>query len=61
MGLHGPIGLQPGLRSTADDGSCTYPEEGLTCPNCDLEVELFTEDLEGEKLARRSKSTPLEP
>ena len=30
-----------------DDGSCTYPEEGLTCPNCDLEVELFADELEG--------------
>ena len=46
-GCTDPSACNHDLRATADDGSCTYPEEGLTCPNCDLEVELFTEDLEG--------------
>ena len=46
-GCTDPSACNQDFAATADDGSCTYPEEGLTCPNCDLEVELFTEDLEG--------------
>ena len=46
-GCTDPSACNHDLDATADDGTCAYPEEGLTCPSCDLEVQFLMEDLEG--------------